>query len=389
MHLHSLELHDFRSFAARQFDFSPGINIIYGPNASGKTNILEAIYVLANLKSFRTNSLREVISWNKSRTYIRGLVQQGQPPAADRRPASKALAVSVDGNTRIALINSKPSSSSKEYLQVFPSTAFIPDDLSLVKGAPVFRRSFLDRGTFHYYPPYWALLTDYHKILRQKNTLLREMKRTTGPPPTEESVDIWNEQLQRIGSKIILQRLLFVRDLQRLLAATYQEWLGGQETVTLRYTSSIWPSAQTDALLAELETMPAEAQYQTIQDRYGQAIQRNLRREQQQGTTVVGPHRDDLDLRFSGHPLRAFGSQGQQRTAVLALKLAEALLYFERYTEYPALLLDDVTSELDDTRNARLLHYLQRGMQVFITTTNKPEWTLEPAVPSRYFDLSA
>ena len=154
--------------------------------------------------------------------------------------------------------------------------------------------------------------------------------------------------------------------LQRLIAEVYARWLGTDETIALRYKFSI-AGANEEARLPEDGAKTPE--FEQIAAAYAQAIRQNRERERRLGTTVIGPHRDDLEIFLAGRPLRAYGSQGQQRTAVLALKLAEIHLYFEQYGEYPLLLLDDVTSELDLSRNAKLLEYLQSGMQVFLTAT--------------------
>ncbi len=413
MYLRSLELSNFRNFSAGQFEFSPEVNILYGPNASGKTNLLEAIYMLSNLRSFRTHILRDLIHWGQSQAYVKGTVQTGRSKnplyMEDRKKAhsnedeertpGKTIAVKIEPNTKISLINSKQCRSSKEYLQILPCTAFIPDDLELIKGMPASRRSFLDRGTFQYYPPYWSLLIDYNKILQQKNALLRELKdkvgRGTGGTTWASSAlsgndpcDLWNAQLQNIGSKIILHRMIVVQNLRKFVDDIYDAWLERKETITLRYKSSIRLSTEDFPNLTNFTGTQGDETYDRIFKTYGQAIQKNGERERQLGTTVVGPHRDDLEIELLGRSLRSFGSQGQQRTAVLALKLAEVYVYFERYAEYSILLLDDVTSELDEKRSSKLLEYLQHGMQVFISTTSKPNFSLDSSLSCAHFDLS-
>lgn len=370
MYLKSLELHHFRNFRAKTCAFSPGITLFTGPNAAGKTNLLEAIHLLSNLRSFRTHALRELIQWDEADGYVRGIVHPGNGDAAlTEHP--KTLAVAVKANARVPVINSKPCRTSKDYLRLLPSATFAPDDLSLVKGAPALRRYFIDHGTFLFSAAYWMLLTDYNRVLLQKNTLLKEFQRKGARDgerlkSLEAACEVWDAQLQAFGSKILAQRLIFVSRLQRLIAEVYARWLGTDETITLRYKFSI-AGAHEEARLPEngAET-PA---FEQIAAAYAQAIRQNRERERRLGTTVIGPHRDDLEIFLAGRPLRAYGSQGQQRTAVLALKLAEIHLYFEQYGEYPLLLLDDVTSELDLSRNAKLLEYLQSGMQVFLTAT--------------------
>jgi DNA replication and repair protein RecF len=310
----------------------------------------------------------------------------------EERSPVKTIAVRLEPHARVSFIHSKQCKSSKEYLQILPSTAFIPDDLSLVKGMPASRRFFLDKGTFQYYPPYWSFLTDYNRILRQKNALLRELKGGTAQSPLtngeHDPCDIWNTQLQDIGSKIILHRMKFIEHLRKFLSHIYSGWLGDKEQIDLRYRSSIRVTTEDFPNLLDAKMTTSEEVYDHIFRVYGEAIQKNLERERHLGTTVIGPHRDDLDIKLSGKPLRAFGSQGQQRTAVLALKFAEVYLYHERYTEHSLLLLDDVTSELDFERSSKLLESLQHGMQVFISTTSKPNFSVDSSLSCAHFDLS-
>ncbi len=365
MHLQSVDLYQFRSFPDGHFEFCPGVNVFFGPNASGKTNLLEAIHVLSNLRSFRSRNFRELIVWSKKNASVRGVIQ-------DRGGNRKQLAVDIQPHGRIPLLNAKSCKQSKDFLQIMPSATFVPDDLSLVKGAPAFRRYFLDKSVFHFYPPYWALLTDYNRVLRQKNTLLRRLQQGHGRQGAEEACEVWNLQLQSLGTKIIVQRLLFLNSLKRQLAEVYARWLGDEETLDIQYKSGI------DSDMKELQTIMNPLAGGNIDDLsaivlegYERALRRAMAREVRQGVCVVGPHRDDLDLRLRGRLLRAYGSQGQQRTAVLALIFAGVELYHERYAEYPLLLLDDVGSELDTQRHAKLFDYLQQGMQVFITSTHR------------------
>jgi DNA replication and repair protein RecF len=409
LYLQSLELHNFRNIAERRFEFSPEVNVIYGPNASGKTNVLEAIYLLSNLRSFRTYRLRDLIQWEQANAYIRGTVKtdfykSASPNGAanpDIRPnaSGKTLAIKLEAASRTAFLQGKPCRSSRDYLQVLPSTAFIPDDLELVKGLPANRRFFLDRGTFQFYPPYWSVLTDYKKTLQQKNAVLRQFKERQRKKTTSFSVEsetlgrsapweIWNEQLRQIGSQVILQRLRFVSGLRRILPNIYSRWLGNSETLDLIYQASIrLPVEELMPLLEPSKTSPTQV-LEHITQVYEKAIERNLDRELRLGSTVIGPHRDDIDVMLMDRELRAFGSQGQQRTAVLALKIAEVLLYFEQHQEYPLLILDDVTSELDEKRTERLFEYVQHGMQVFISTTSKPDIPIDRSLACEYFNIT-
>ncbi len=372
MFLTSLDITNVRSFQTKHCEFSPGITLFIGPNASGKTNLLEAIHLLSNLRSFRTHALREAIRWDEREAYIRGVVQPSGHDQDAGHP--KTLGVGLKANTRIPAVNSKVCKSSKDYLRILPSATFVPDDLSLVKGAPAFRRYFLDRGTFQFSPAYWSLLTDYNRVLQQKNALLKDVQKKPARDADAQfaaACDVWDAQLHVLGSKIIFARLIFLHRLRRLLQDVYACWLGTDETTTLRYDCSLGLSADEIETFRLDDREQEQGALQRISAHYEQAIARHRDRERRLGVTLVGPHRDDLDVLLDGRPLRSYGSQGQQRTAVLAIKLAEIQVYYEQYGEYPILLLDDVTSELDMRRNTKLFEYLQQGMQVFLTATDR------------------
>jgi DNA replication and repair protein RecF len=182
--------------------------------------------------------------------------------------------------------------------------------------------------------------------------------------------------------------MIFVQNLRKFLHSIYDGWLEKTEVIHLRYRSNIRLTTEDFPDLMDIKGETSDEAYDCIFKTYGQAIHNNLDRERQLGTTVVGPHRDDLEVELLGKSLRSFGSQGQQRTAVLALKFAEVYLYFERYAEYSILLLDDVTSELDARRSSKLLEFLQHGMQVFISTTSKPDFSVDKSLSCAHFDLS-
>jgi len=365
VYLKSVDLHNFRNVLTGQFICQNGINIIYGPNASGKTNLLEAFHLLSNLRSFRARTFREMLHWDHVEGCVRGIVESAP---INGELFTKTFTIALQSDTRTAYVNAKQYPSSRDYLRILPSVTFIPDDLSLVKGAPADRRVFLDRGTFHYYTPYWNILTEYHHALRQKNTLLRQLQTSVKKTTWEQELNIWDTQLQTVGSKIIAQRLLFLNALQPTLDNIYTQWLQSTERIDLVYECNLGLTGLIPELTAQFSSDFSRL-LDIITTAYSQAIIRQRPRELRFGATQIGPHRDDLKLNLTGKLLQAYGSQGQQRTAVLALKLAEAELYFQRHQEYPLVILDDVTSELDHQRNQKLFEFLQQGMQVFISTT--------------------
>ncbi len=367
MYLKNLKLIHFRSFSFLEMEFIKGINLIYGPNAAGKTNLLEGIHVLSNLRSFRTSGISELIQWGAVSASVSGEVttQEG---------VQKSLTVLLEPNRRMALVQGKRSSP-KDYLSLFPTVTFSPDDLGIIKGSPSERRSFMDKGIFHLSPTYWADLSDYNQILKQKNALLKHENLQQGPGKSELAIlQVLNEQMQRVGSRIIHARREYLKKLQEALHRVYKHWLSDHEDIEIIYKSTLGKD------FLELNLDGIQGLYQTI-------LQKMEEKELRYQASLVGPHRDDMEIFLNGRPIHAFGSQGQQRTAVLALKLASSEVYVHHHGEYPALILDDVTSELDPSRNERLLGYLKNNFQVFLSSTAKLPY-LENMNSCIFFELS-
>jgi len=349
-----------------EVEFIRGVNLIYGPNAVGKTNLLESIHILSNLKSFRTPGISELIQWDSDSASILGEI-------SSHEGGSKSLAVLVEPNKRTAWVHGKRAYP-KEYLSLFPTLTFVPDDLGMVKGPPPERRSFMDKGTFQLYPTYWADLSEYNQILKQKNALLKQEPLLGGSTRSDlELLPILNEQMYKVGSKIIQSRLEYLKKLKVALQKVYASWLPGHENIRISYKSTLGK----DVL---------EVDQEGIQRLYRAALQKMEEKEQRYQTSLIGPHRDDLDIFLNERPIRQFGSQGQQRSAILALKLAASEVYFEHHGEYPALILDDVTSELDPSRNEGLFTYLRKDFQVFISSTVKLSY-LGNLAPCSFLEL--
>lgn len=348
--------------------FIKGINFIHGPNAVGKTNLLEGIHILSNLKSFRTSGISELIQWDANLASILGDVVSSEG-------GTKSLAVQIDVTKRTALAHGKRSSP-KEYLSLFPTVTFAPDDSGIIKGSPPERRGFMDKGTFQLSPVYWADLSDYNQILKQKNTLLKYDNSTRSMnKPNLEVLEILNEQMIQVGSKIIYARREYLEKLRKALQKVCELWLSGCEHIDVAYKSSLGK----DILDLDREG---------IQGLYRFVLRKLEEKERRYQTSLVGPHRDDMEISLNERPIRAFGSQGQQRVAVLALKLASSEVYVVQHGEYPAFILDDVTSELDPSRNEGLFKYLKNDFQVFISSTIKLPY-LENLGSCAFFELKS
>lgn len=364
MYLAALQLHGFRNYDQLDLHFSPGLNVVYGENAQGKTNLLEAVYFLATGKSHRTARDQEMIQDGRSELRVSARVV--------RQTGELSLALSYGLESRKSLrINGIPEKRIASLVGKLAVVFFSPDDLQLVKGSPAGRRRFLDIEISQVSSTYLHHLQVYLRALQQRNVLLRQ---AAGGNLASGLLEPWDEQLVLSGAEIIVRRQATVRWLAEL-AGHYHAVLSDQrEQLTLAYQSSLGElpggGLSSDAVAA-------------VRERFQAVLQRRRREEFQRGSTLVGPHRDDLLFSINGQEARLYGSQGQQRTAVLALKLAEIQFMREVIGEAPVLLLDDVTSELDPNRRNYLLHAVEEGVQTFISCTDREDLMIR-RWPSQY-----
>ena len=337
-----MEVQNFRNLKG-VIDCSPGINILYGNNGQGKTNWLESIQLLAHAKSFRTHHLRETLTFGEATGIVTGLVHRGD--AIDRQ-----LRIAIQQNTRQTFINGKREPVAR-YLTQLHAVWFTADELEVVRGGPDARRNFLDRGVTSLHPPYAQTISDYSKVIKQKKRLLEQA--LDGQIRLEELRELiapWNSQLTSLATQIHRARTRYV---ERLTEALEQNLFG--DKLSLRYASS-------------LESKGDLKNYaQLIADR----LQLRVEAEMYAGACLIGPHRDDLEIRFRDGNLRSFGSSGQQRSALITLDLAAISVYYLKHQEYPIFLIDDVDAELDGSRIERLLEYLDGRTQTFVTTSKR------------------
>ncbi|CDM66782.1 DNA replication/repair protein RecF [Pyrinomonas methylaliphatogenes] len=341
MLLESLEVHQFRNLSGKVFWHS-NLNIIYGDNGQGKTNWLEAIYLLATSKSFRTSRPQETIRFGANLAFVRGRVRQSEAVSRD-------LQVTLQGNSKLLFVNGKKEQTSA-YLGQLQVIAFTADELEVVRGAPEARRRFLDRGVLALHHAYIQTLADYNQVLRQKNRLLQEV--AEGRLAVERARELllpWNEQLAELGTEIHCARIDYVKRLN----AVFEKKLFGREEVTIRYLSSLEGKGD----LSDYRLLLTER------------LNLRLPAEIAAGCALVGPHRDDLEILFDGRDIRAYGSAGQQRSALILLDLAALSVYHSWCGEYPLFLIDDIDAELDRKRIGHLLEYLEGRTQTFITTS--------------------
>jgi DNA replication and repair protein RecF len=345
LQLKKLSLRHYRNYEEVHFETGNMVNIIVGPNAQGKTNLLEAIFVLALTKSHRTHHDKELIQWEAPHTLLHAEI--------DKKYGSIQLDLTIASQGKKAKINGLEQRKLSNFIGSLNVVMFAPEDLEIVKGSPSVRRRFLDMEIGQVYPAYLHDLSQYLKILAQRNNLLKQL--FTARDTKSSLLDVWNEQLAQFGVKIIKKRQSFIKKLQIWAEKIHSGITTGKEQLEIRYTSSFDAAAiQDESVLFEQFML-----------KLSQVKEQEIRR----GMTMVGPHRDDLLFFINGKEVQTFGSQGQQRTTALSLKLAEIELIHEEVGEYPVLLLDDVLSELDRSRQTQLIETFQNKVQTFITTT--------------------
>lgn len=347
MRVNHLELDNFRNYDRVSLDFSPQTNIFIGQNAQGKTNLLEAIYFLALTRSHRAQKDQELIKFDESFAKLSGEISKSQ--------IEMNLAIKLNSSGKKALVNRLEQQKLSNYLGKLTAILFSPEDLTLVKGAPQSRRRFMDWefGQLNY--QYLYFLGQYRQILKQKNNYLKQLYYKHADD--QLFLEVLSDQLAGAAAEVVHLRLIFVEKLNKYAHLAHQQISGKDEQLEIKYLTNI-ENISVESSVEEI--------YQQILSQFNQIKDKEIK----QKTTLIGPHRDDLEFLIDGLNAQTYGSQGQQRTIVLSMKLAEIDLAFELTGEYPILLLDDVLSELDASRQTALLAYIQNKTQTFITTTD-------------------
>lgn len=352
MYLTHLSLRHFRNYGEQQIDFAAAKTILVGENAQGKSNLLEAVELLATLKSHRTSRDRD-------------LVQQDQPVAQISASVRRELGLADislvlrQAGRRTAILNGEKLRRQLDFLGTLNAVQFSSLDLDLVRGGPGERRDWLDTLLIQLEPIYAHILSQYNQVLKQRNALIKQSygddSGESGPAIDATEFALWDAQLAALGTRVIRRRARAIARLAPIAHQWHQAISGQREDLQIHYQPNV-PLVEDD---------PA-----VIQGSFLEKIQQRAIAEQHQRTTLVGPHRDDIEFAINDTPSRQYGSQGQQRTLVLALKLAELHLIDEVIGEPPLLLLDDVLAELDLSRQNQLLEAIQDRFQTIITTTH-------------------
>ena len=336
MFIESIELKNYRNYGELHMDFDPGTNVLYGDNAQGKTNILEAVYVCATTKSHRGSKDREIIEFGEDESHIKMQLRKDDVPYRIDMHLKK-------NKTKGVAVNGIPIRRASELFGIVNVVFFSPEDLNIIKNGPAERRRFIDLELSQLDKVYLNNLSNYNRIVNQRNRLLKELS-FGGKKELSDTLEIWEMQMVQYGERLIARRKEFVAQINEIIAKIHQKLTGGKESLQIIYEPSTGD-------------LPFE-----------QALKRYRDRDLRMKSTTVGPHRDDIGFLTGDMDIRRYGSQGQQRTAALSLKLSEIELVRLATHDTPILLLDDVLSELDKHRQNYLLDSIH-DIQTLITCT--------------------
>ena len=342
MIIKSLKLKNFRNYNFQELQFDDNVNIFYGDNAQGKTNILEAIYLCATTKSHRGRKDKELIRFDCRESHIEMEIEKKEVPY-------KIDIHLKDNGPKGIAINKIPIKKASELFGIVNVIFFSPEDLNIVKNGPSERRRFMDIELSQLDRLYLSNLSNYNRVMNQRNHLLKEINRNTNMNELEGTLDIWDMQLAKYGSEIVEKRKEFISKVNKIISKIHFTLSGNKEKVEIIYNISGFPLSLEDNL------------------------RKNRERDIRMKSTSVGPHRDDLIFQIEDKDVKIYGSQGQQRTTALSLKLSEIELVKESIKDTPILLLDDVLSELDHNRQTYLLESIH-DIQTLISCTGLDEF---------------
>jgi len=351
MQVMSLQLEDFRNYTRLALEPGPGLNVLVGRNAQGKSNVLEAVYILATTKSARAGKDLELIKFGALHARVIASIERERSPEIDLE-----LLLSTT-EKKAARLNGVRHTKLAEVIGQFNAVLFESGDLEIIRGEPSIRRRFLDLEISQTSPRYVHALGAYRKTLEQRNRLLRDLRDQRGSRDSLSALPVWSAQLAMYGARLMDRRRQFLERLGTIASEVHGVLSDGRDVLRLVYA----PSFSLEGLMTE----------EDVRERFLDVVAGAEGDELNRGTTLFGPQRDDLVFTVNEQDCRLFGSQGQQRTVALSLKLAERQLIEELMGEPPALLLDDVLSDLDDVRRQLLFEITAKsGSQTFLSCTN-------------------
>jgi len=360
--IEKLVLNDFRCYSYLEFSPSESVTVLYGPNGTGKTSILEAIGYLATTRSHRTSKDSELIRWGATGFALSALIiKHGRKSSIDMRYG--------EGRGREITLDGTYGKKAGEILGKLNAVRFSPEDLDIIKGGPAHRRRFLDMEISQMTAGYYTTLLQYNRALLQRNAVL---KMDASTRTRRELLPEWDHQLIQFGLKLISERVSFVKELAGYAKDIHRRISTGKEHLSLQYCCSVGTPPGAD--------VPPARQYE-------EALKSATEEDLIKRSTSVGPHRDDIMIVTNGYDIRTYGSQGQQRTAAMAIRIAQVHVLEHITGETPALLLDDVTSEIDASRQEMLMDELTGRCQTIITCTDPSRLRLSRGVKKLVYEV--
>ncbi len=364
MKLKSLHLKDYRNYSDLTLNLDDGLTILTGKNAQGKTNLLEAIFLLSLTKSHRTHRDQEMIAWQAEDALIEGVVEN--------KNVSYSLSLQISKKGKIAKFNHLEQAKLSQFIGKLHVVLFAPEDLQIIKGSPALRRRFIDSELGQTHPVYIQELQTYNRLLKQRNKYLKDKGQSKDFD--DLYYEVMTDQFINQAIKVINYRKAFIQSLSDLARPIHSELSANQDVFTIIYQAS------SSRLNYDKDDQ--------IKDQFTELIHSSIQRERDQGQTFYGPHRDDISFLIDGKPAQTMASQGQQRTIILSLKLAELDLIHNVTGDYPVLLLDDVLSELDHHRQDILMKRIKNQVQTVLTTAGIEGLPLDDMTQIAVYEVS-
>jgi len=359
MRVESLKLRDFRNIESMEITPGSGVNVIYGENAQGKSNLLESIWLFTGLHSFRGSKDRELVRFERPEAELKMTFHD------DVRSREAKLNI---GEKKKATLGGVACDSPRRLISEFLAIVFSPGNLELIRGGPAERRRFIDMTLCQLKPNYTSRLSQFHKILKQRNILLKDL---TYHSELYDTLEVWDESFASLSAYLVLERRQYLEEMKPWLEEFYNGISGGREEMEIQYQTS-----------CPLESVTGPE----LKEEFLQQLARHRKDDLLAGFSTIGPHRDDLSVTLNGLAAKAYGSQGQQRSCALTMKMAEAAVVKKQTGKQPVALLDDVMSELDIHRQDYILNHIE-GWQVFITCCEPSEILLSRCAGGNMFEI--
>jgi len=381
MYIKTLKLKNYRNYEEIEVNFDPKINIIYGNNAAGKTNLLESIYICSTSKSHKNTKENDIINFDKNESHIKLVFNRGEQPLDMSSTSYKNEIIDIQLNRDLkkgVAKNGIKVEKLSEFLGFFNVIMFAPEDLNIIKDGPVIRRKFLDIQLSQIDKIYVNIIQNYNKTLNQRNALLKDIYKTTGNNRQDliSILDTYDEQMADYGLEVIKKRRENIKELAKKIYNIHLLISDNKEKLIVDYENDIIGSSE---LVGTSSNSPKEIYLKKLKETRDTDIKNQY--------TMIGPHRDDISFKVEDKDIRKFGSQGQKKTTAISLKLSELEMLKEKINDTPVLLLDDVFSELDENRQKLLVKNL-KGIQTIITCTGIKKNIFDLLKPEKVFNVA-